>query len=91
MINYCKVAGNAEVVAICDKWQESLEKQKEENRAWILRIMTILMILYQDKHTPKSILQFFYSEKLPMFLVFCTAFKHEKRERRKPFPFARIY
>ena len=32
MINYCKVAGNAEVVAICDKWQESLEKQKEENR-----------------------------------------------------------
>lgn len=25
------------------------------------------------------------------FLVFCTAFKHKKRERRKPFPFARIY
>lgn len=31
MINYCKVAGNAEVVAICDKWEEGLEKQKEQN------------------------------------------------------------
>ena len=31
MINYCKEAGNAEVVAICDKWKEGLEKQKEQN------------------------------------------------------------
>ena len=31
MINYCKIAGNAEVVAICDKWKEGLEKQKEQN------------------------------------------------------------
>ncbi|MBQ8319682.1 MAG: Gfo/Idh/MocA family oxidoreductase [Clostridia bacterium] len=31
MINYCKIAGNAEVVAICDKWVEGLEKQKEQN------------------------------------------------------------
>ena len=29
MINYCKVAGNAEVVAICDKSQEVLDIQKE--------------------------------------------------------------
>lgn len=29
MINYCAIADNAEVVAICDKWEEALEKQKE--------------------------------------------------------------
>ena len=28
MINYCKVANNAEVVAICDNWPEALERQK---------------------------------------------------------------
>lgn len=29
MINYCAVADNAEVVAICDKWEEGLATQKE--------------------------------------------------------------
>ena len=29
MINYCKIANNAEVVAICDKWQEAIDIQKE--------------------------------------------------------------
>ncbi len=29
MINYCEGADNAQVVAICDKWVEGLEKQKE--------------------------------------------------------------
>lgn len=29
MINYCETAGNARVVAICDKWVEGLNKQKE--------------------------------------------------------------
>ena len=29
MINYCKVADNAEVVAICDNWPEALERQKK--------------------------------------------------------------
>ena len=29
MINYCNVADNAEVVAICDKWEEGLRIQKE--------------------------------------------------------------
>ena len=29
MINYCKRSDNAEVVAICDKWPEALEKQKK--------------------------------------------------------------
>lgn len=29
MINYCAIADNAEVVAICDKWEEGLATQKE--------------------------------------------------------------
>lgn len=29
MINYCAIADNAEVVAICDKWEEGLKKQQE--------------------------------------------------------------
>lgn len=32
MINYCKIADNAEVVAICDKWKEGLDAQKEINK-----------------------------------------------------------
>ena len=32
MINYCKAADNAEVVAICDKWVDGLEKQKQLNK-----------------------------------------------------------
>ena len=28
MINYCEGADNAEIVAICDKWEEGLERQK---------------------------------------------------------------
>ena len=29
MINFCKMADNAQLVAICDKWVEGLERQKE--------------------------------------------------------------
>ena len=29
MIRFCEVADNAQVVAICDKWEEGLMKQKE--------------------------------------------------------------
>ena len=29
MINYCKIADNAQLVAICDKYEPALEKQKE--------------------------------------------------------------
>ncbi len=29
MISFCEYADNAEVVAICDKWEEGLERQKE--------------------------------------------------------------
>lgn len=32
MINYCAAAENAIVVAICDKWEEGLNKQKEYNK-----------------------------------------------------------
>lgn len=28
MINYCKASEKAEVVAICDKWEEVLERQR---------------------------------------------------------------
>ena len=31
MINYCKLAENAELVAVCDKWEEGLEELKKEN------------------------------------------------------------
>ena len=31
MINYCLKADNAEVVAICDKWVEGIEKQKQQH------------------------------------------------------------
>lgn len=29
MINYCKASEKAEVVAICDKWEEVLERQRQ--------------------------------------------------------------
>lgn len=32
MINYCKIAGNAEIVAICDKWQDALDVQREQSK-----------------------------------------------------------
>ena len=31
MIDYCLAAGNAELVAICDKWEEGLERQKRQH------------------------------------------------------------
>ena len=30
MIKFCETAENAEVVAICDKWEEGLRRKKEE-------------------------------------------------------------
>ena len=32
MINYCKQADNAQVVAVCDKWIEGLEAEKKKQR-----------------------------------------------------------
>ena len=29
MISYCDASDNAEVVAICDKWPEALQRQKD--------------------------------------------------------------
>ena len=29
MINYCKISKNAELVAICDKYEPALEKQRQ--------------------------------------------------------------
>ena len=34
MINYCKIAGNAEVVAICDNNPEVLEAQKKRTEGY---------------------------------------------------------
>lgn len=34
MINYCLAADNAELVAICDKWKDGLEIQKEMNKGF---------------------------------------------------------
>ncbi len=31
MINYCKTADNAEVVAICDKWEQGLQYHQQAN------------------------------------------------------------
>ena len=31
MIRYCKMADNAELVAICDKWKEGLQRQKDQD------------------------------------------------------------
>ena len=31
MINYCLAADNAELVAICDKWEEGIKLQKEKH------------------------------------------------------------
>lgn len=28
MVSYCDASDNAEVVAICDKWQEALQRQE---------------------------------------------------------------
>ena len=31
MINYCLAAGNAELVAICDKWEEGLQRMQKQH------------------------------------------------------------
>ena len=32
MINYCKNAEHAQLVAICDKWEEGLRRHRESSR-----------------------------------------------------------
>ena len=67
MINYCKTAGNAEVVAICDKWVEGLEKQKELNKGYDIAYYdnfddfikhdmdAVVLANYANEHAPFAI------------------------------------
>ena len=67
MINYCKAADHAEVVAICDKWEEGLELKKAENpdlpityynnfEEFIKHDMdAVVLANYADEHAPFAI------------------------------------
>lgn len=67
MINYCKIADNAELVAVCDKWEEGLSrmKQKLDNNAvtyytdyeeFLKHDMDIVMLAnYATEHAPFAI------------------------------------
>ena len=67
MINYCKLAENAEVVAICDKWKEGVEKQKEINKEYDITYYdnfdefikhdmdAVVLANYANEHAPFAI------------------------------------
>ncbi len=67
MINYCLAAGNAELVAICDKWEEGLARQKRQhpdlNIAWYTDydeflkhdMDAVVLANYAHQHAPFAI------------------------------------
>ncbi|MBQ8340834.1 MAG: Gfo/Idh/MocA family oxidoreductase [Clostridia bacterium] len=67
MIKYCKAADNAELVAICDKWEEGLERAKRDNSdldiayytdfdAFIKHDMdAVVLANYANEHAPFAI------------------------------------
>lgn len=67
MINYCKAADNAEVVAICDKWQDALDIQKENAKGLNITFYdnfddfikhdmdAVVLANYANEHTPFAI------------------------------------
>lgn len=67
MINYCKRASNAEVVAICDKWEEALEIHKGLNEGSDIAYYTnfeefiqhdmdaVVLANYAHEHAPFAI------------------------------------
>lgn len=67
MINYCNAADNAEVVAICDKWEEGLNRQKELNKHLNIAYYTnydeflthdmdaVVLANYANEHAPFAI------------------------------------
>ena len=67
MINYCKIADNAEVVAICDKWKEGLDIQKKSNEGLNIAYFdnfedfikydmdAVVLANYATEHTPFAI------------------------------------
>ncbi|MBR4889546.1 MAG: hypothetical protein IKU17_10420 [Clostridia bacterium] len=40
MMHYCSIADNAELVAVCDKWEEGLEIQKANHPDWNIAYYT---------------------------------------------------
>ena len=68
MIDYCRRAGNAELVAICDFWAEGLEKAKQEINdshvayyldfdAFIQHDMdAVILANYATEHAPYAIM-----------------------------------
>ncbi len=67
MISYCSVAENAEVVAICDKWEQGLEIQKKLNAGMNIAYYTsfedfikhdmdaVVLANYAHEHAPFAI------------------------------------
>ena len=67
MINYCLVADNAELVAICDKWEEGVKLQKERHKdpsityytdfdEFIKHDMDVVVLAnYANEHAPFAI------------------------------------
>ncbi len=69
MIKYCKTAEHAELVAICDRWEEGLQRQQEKDRAEDLNIAyytdydeflkhdmdAVVLANYANEHAPFAI------------------------------------
>ena len=67
MINYCTKADNAEVVALCDKWEEGIKRQKEQNAGLNITYYTdfdefikhdmdaVVLANYANEHAPFAI------------------------------------
>jgi len=67
MINYCTLAENAEIVAICDKWKEGVKKQKEINKDYDITYYdnfdefikhdmdAVVLANYANEHAPFAI------------------------------------
>ena len=67
MIKYSKIADNAELVAICDKWEEGLERAKRDNAGLDIAYYTdfdafikhdmdaVVLANYANEHAPFAI------------------------------------
>jgi len=67
MIRYCKTSDKAEVVAMCDKWEEGLLRQKEQNEGLDIAYYTsfdefikhdmdaVVLANYANEHAPFAI------------------------------------
>jgi len=68
MIRYCKMADNAEIVAICDKWKEALDRQREQDESGTITFYdnfdsflehpdmdAVVLANYANEHAPFAI------------------------------------